>query len=377
MKLILHIGTHKTATTSIQHFCTFNKANLQRKGVYYPTSATHLYHVNFLASDAARGRWPAVEAWVDQARREAADLGCHTVFLSGESFYAMTAMFIDAFAREREADYWAAERKLVDGFATAFKAFETVEIACVFRPQDDLAASLYNQFVKNVYGIADDYPTFTHRIINLFDYQGHIGLWRAAFPDATMRLVNFEAHKADMIDTFIAQVLGPDVLANSNHMDTNLHANERLDRDLLEYKRLFNATGPDLPLAYMAVTCFRKMAKADEDEKGYQTFAALAERQAMFGPFQQGNDALAAQYNMSPLPVLKNQNEPTYPGLSDTRRMVLDKRFRRMMRNPLKLAELAVRRIVNRKGGVFPAVKKLLQPVRAAVLQTRLRLGGW
>ena len=36
MRLLLHIGTHKTGTTSIQKFCAGNRARLRGQGLWYP-----------------------------------------------------------------------------------------------------------------------------------------------------------------------------------------------------------------------------------------------------------------------------------------------------------------------------------------------------
>lgn len=44
MKLILHIGTAKTGTTTLQHWFASNRESLQRQGIYYPNSLGKVNH---------------------------------------------------------------------------------------------------------------------------------------------------------------------------------------------------------------------------------------------------------------------------------------------------------------------------------------------
>ena len=44
MKLILHIGTAKTGTTTLQHWFASNRESLQAQGIYYPKSLGKVNH---------------------------------------------------------------------------------------------------------------------------------------------------------------------------------------------------------------------------------------------------------------------------------------------------------------------------------------------
>lgn len=90
MNLLLHIGTHKTATTSLQHFFALNRALLRSYGFYYPENDDSAYAFNFLASRVAFGKSSEAAAFLASAREKAKDSGCQSVLISGESFYAMT-----------------------------------------------------------------------------------------------------------------------------------------------------------------------------------------------------------------------------------------------------------------------------------------------
>ncbi len=38
MRFVIHIGTHKTGTSSLQTFCVANRRTLLDQGIYYPTN---------------------------------------------------------------------------------------------------------------------------------------------------------------------------------------------------------------------------------------------------------------------------------------------------------------------------------------------------
>jgi hypothetical protein len=55
--LLLHIGTEKTGTTSIQEFLAFNRAQLAQNGILYPRSLGEKNHIK-LAAYAEHAPWP-------------------------------------------------------------------------------------------------------------------------------------------------------------------------------------------------------------------------------------------------------------------------------------------------------------------------------
>ncbi|MBU3682904.1 MAG: hypothetical protein FGM39_02595 [Phycisphaerales bacterium] len=87
MKVILHIGPHKTGTTAIQTFLTANAGTLARHGIRYPRpiDGTHNHHA------VAHGlRQPSLRAqtadWIRAMLDESESMGCRTCVLSSEMF---------------------------------------------------------------------------------------------------------------------------------------------------------------------------------------------------------------------------------------------------------------------------------------------------
>ena len=376
MKLILHVGTHKTASTSIQHFCALNRTILQQHGYHYPRNNDSAYVANYLASRLAHGKGEEVADFLARAAVDAAGKGCHTVLISAESFYAMTGFFNVHGKNLPGHDYWSCEEALITRLRDYCADYDEIEIVCYFRPQDDLAASLYNQFVKNVYGISESYESFVERMKDVFDYERHMALWAKAFGTEALRLKNFEVSKTRIVEDFCEGFLTPDCFAQAEKKA--FRSNIRLCRDVLEFKKEHNKLPRDRALAFIIVRCFHQMAEDYEDKPGYQIFAPIAFREKFFAPFQTGNDKLAQFYDIASLDVLSDaQTEPSYPGLGDGRRQAIATRLQSLLDSPKNRMELAIRRGANALMTRSALADKILDVFRMIRNQLRLRLEGW
>ena len=376
MKLLLHIGSHKTATTSLQHFCALNRSALKTHGFFYPRSRDSAYVFNGLASAIAFGKQAETAQFLRQARAQAQAENCHTVVISAESFYAMTAFFIDVQGHDRSVqDYWGNERLLIGRVKEGCEGYDEVHIACYLRPQDDLASSLYNQFVKSVVGTERSYEDFMIGIKSLFDYDRHIRLWEEIFGGQAVTVKNFAAGDFNIVKDFCADFLDPACYEQAVRKDHN--ANTRLTRDVLEFKRIYNRIKPDRSLAFIAARCFREISDQFKDQPGYQIFATLSARRDFFSPFAAGNEALAARQKIAILPVIRNETEPSYPGLEIGTAAEIHLRFDMMMNRPANRIELAARRFANTIMNRVPGGRAIMAPVRTLHNHFRLRLAGW
>lgn len=376
MRLILHIGTHKTASTSLQHFCALNRPVLKKQGFLYPRSPDSAYVFNGLASAISFGKEAKVSQFMKQAYRQAQAQNCHTVIISAESFYAMTAFFIDLQKHARTArDYWENERMLIKCAKECLKDYDDVSVVCYVRAQDGLASSLYNQFVKNVVGIDGSYDEFLTTIKPVFDYNRHLSLWEEVFGARAVKVRNFVPGKIDIVQDFCANFIN---MACYEQADRKEHrANERLSRDVLEVKRIYNREKVDRSLAFVRARCFREISDQFKDKPGYQVFAPLEKRRAFLSDFVSGNEALAIRHGAEALPVVSNMDMPTYPGLSATQEKEIIQCFCRKMGNPANRIELALRRVTRAVMTSVPGGEMLLKPVRAIHNQFRLRMAGW
>lgn len=134
-RLILHIGTHKTATSTLQVLMAAERMNLRQAGVCYPRTDhpdfidqhKHIALAEALFHDDAAFRleWARVRAEFDAS-------GAHTLVLSAEGLSG------PAKSQDNSLDRL---RVVADGF--------DVLAVCLLRRQDSFVESLWNQRCKN------------------------------------------------------------------------------------------------------------------------------------------------------------------------------------------------------------------------------------
>ncbi len=133
-KLILHIGTNKTGTTSIQLFLQKNRTVLKECGVYYPTEGiSPLGAHHYIASSVREAPYPpypskhSIEEHVSDIMESSKD--CDTVVVSSELFFD-------------ESGIDSKKLKLLT------EPFEAVETIVYLRRQDLYAESFHNSRIR-------------------------------------------------------------------------------------------------------------------------------------------------------------------------------------------------------------------------------------
>ncbi len=234
-KCILHIGTEKTGTTSLQAFLAANRTPLAQKGFYVPRS---LSPYKLLANHERLTTFSLdLDKVNDDLRRAAglrtqADVLAHRQRVQSEFFTELCQVETlpptlvlsnehchSRLITEREV------RRLAD-FLADFT--DTVDVVVYLRPQHELATSLYDQALKAGYADIDVLPCFesngprwVERIY--FDYDALTTRWMSVFGQANItprifsrsRLVN-----SSITDDFMAylgcEMTGLERTANSN-----------------------------------------------------------------------------------------------------------------------------------------------------------------
>ncbi|HZJ81198.1 MAG TPA: hypothetical protein VFC95_00710 [Guyparkeria sp.] len=178
MKTIIHIGQHKTGTTSIQHFLKDHQDELARQRIHFPImpggqqNASH-FSLNIYALDQNRYSpmkedvvreygyqyletfKQKVESDVRAAYEEAANRQCDTVLWSNEGLYLLNT----------EAEH----RRLFRLFS---RHSSEVEVVCCFRDSESFRESYKNELIKQGIPLSDDPDSYRY-VENdswLFDY---------------------------------------------------------------------------------------------------------------------------------------------------------------------------------------------------------------
>ena len=182
LELILHIGTHKTATSSIQNFCSRHSALLQECGISYAFDENlSARNSNFLGASLAQGRHAEIAEFIARVCERAACSGLDRVLLSGEALYAMTTFFPQFGATQGDV-YWSRESRGVEALASILSNHK-VSIVCYLRRQDRFIESLYNQMVKQPKGFSGSVDEFLGLSECMLDYYRHLEVWADRFGD--------------------------------------------------------------------------------------------------------------------------------------------------------------------------------------------------
>ena len=190
LRLILHIGTHKTATSTLQALMVGQRSQLRAEGILYPSTdrlpiRSRRKHA-FLARLLHDGG-PAFEAMLADLRTEVADSGCDQVLMSGEGLSGPTM------------------RPDPAALAALARAFDLTAV-CFLRRQDTFAESLWNQRCKagNEY---DGIEAFVNgaRMAKHMDYLAMLAPWAEV---GRVVAVGFEAARRDGVAESFATAAG-------------------------------------------------------------------------------------------------------------------------------------------------------------------------
>ena len=165
MKLVIHMGLHKTASTSFQNFLHINRNVLLDAGVIYPEIEQQASHF-LIPRRILRNNWGFIEDYMKHTLSIARQRNVKTVFVSSEGF---ETILLESF---RAAQFEKLALKL---------GYSEIHWICVLRSQWDYFNSLYAQM--STHKVCLNYAEAGHEIINFGEISmGNGGIrWRFAF----------------------------------------------------------------------------------------------------------------------------------------------------------------------------------------------------
>ena len=318
-RAILHIGTEKTGTTTLQHFLSTNRKELAARGFLYPRFCGAVNHTGLavFALDPAR-RDPIQEPFGVRAEadvapfrarlREAARLeladGTTTIF-SNEHCHS----------RLRHAGEVACLQALLDEF------FDDVQIRVYLRRQDQLAVSSYSTHLKAGGYRAASCPAPRPRI-PYFNYDRSLSLWEFAFGASNVRVRLFERPSlvggsivTDFVDVW--------ALGGMEGLAPVADRNELIQPIAQEFLRLVNPTLERLGNLPLEVVRGPLAARLDEMCPGRGTHPARAAAKAFFDRYRVSNEAVR-QRHFPDRATLFGDDFDGYPEVEDSREVTLE-----------------------------------------------------
>lgn len=199
-KLFLHVGTHKTGTTTIQNVFGDNRETLREQGLFYPDASPFLggprtAHHSFAHAIAFPDRIPParVTAFVEHIRRHAEPQ--EAILLSSEAMYRHVL--------DSSNDYWEGRKRYLTSVARHLEGFD-LEIVICFRRVDRFAESLYFESVSKGYG--GTFAEFVELKASHFDYARQLSVFESVFP--AVRRLDYEAAAERGLVDYFSEAIG-------------------------------------------------------------------------------------------------------------------------------------------------------------------------
>lgn len=196
-RLVLHVGTHKTGTTTLQKTFAANRDWLRRNDVRYPVFSDGGDSHNAFGLALAEpnpnmtGLAEALAAWREPGA---------TTLVSAE-------VFSTRIADQPQADFLAftvpdhAERKraYLDRLAALAEGFDEVEVLLVLRRPEDYAETLYSTCVLGA-KVDCNFSTFLTATAPIYDYKAQVAAFRERFP--AVRVASYHALSRRLVEDF-------------------------------------------------------------------------------------------------------------------------------------------------------------------------------
>jgi hypothetical protein len=279
MKLVLHIGVHKTGSTAIQYFMAEKRALLANGGLLYPSAyvvnAGHHELAWALAHRRRKGSTTVTAEEIVRAILDEAEMtGAETIVLSSEAF-------------ERLKSPETETLKVLFGGMTA-------EIIVYLRRQDDALLSIYNQRVKssaNRYCGTLDQLAANSKVISRLDYRALIQRWAEVFGSDALRVKIYDQSRfpeGNVIPDFLAS-LGVAV----EWTDQNKQINQSIDPLSTEIIRRLNRR--DIPEKDRSIL-LERIVEASAARVSASTHVGWRGRESFMALFAQSNAEVARKW---------------------------------------------------------------------------------
>lgn len=212
-RIVLHIGTEKTGTSTIQHFLSKNRDAFAAEGVVYPrfTGANGGSQWGFVAAVQKRPWKSEIGARLNIRDEDSADAyrqrllssvdeellacpGCHTLILSSEHFHS----------RLRTPEILRELKSLLGRWS------DNVQVMVYFRRQDRVAVSHYSTKLKSGQPEPDIFPNIKDGLLPYYyDYERIYANWSRVFGKNAVQVGVFAPQRltaGDLLTDFCRKV---------------------------------------------------------------------------------------------------------------------------------------------------------------------------
>lgn len=334
MEVILHIGNHKTGSTTIQNLLYNNRSLLFENSIYYgeflekQNANNHINLVCALLKEALvyynvldnYKNFPNIDFSAKQIiyKMFQNSKDCNKIVISNESFFCEAYRLLVGLKNSFDINLQVKinkyiKQKLFD-ILSEFNC--KIKIICYLRRQDLYIESQYNQYCKIPWNDGENLVSFNEFLgYNpcSLNYEKDLNDWSMIFGKENLVIKSYEKEqlKDGIIKDFFVDILNlnQDILNKFkvlNIKDNNI----RLSRDALEVKRKMNISNPKLN------TLFIEYSLNHKNEEDYAYFT-VDDRIKFMKKYEIINQNIAINYlNRKELFYNNDYNIEEYKGLS-------------------------------------------------------------
>jgi len=306
--LILHIGTEKTGSTSIQRYLAKNRVRLREAGVLFPLAPGLDNQRALTAAAEENTQDSALQEMFDlrtpndlqrfrqdlrgKLKKELREAGCSHVVMSNEH----------CSSRLRDHSQVEFLRTFLGDF------FDRIRILVYIRRQDDFLVSTYSTMVKTGRTNPIHVPTMKGQL-RRYDHWDLLSRWAEIFGRENIICRKYdrsELVEGDIIHDFGAQAGVP----TTPDYERPVMTNESLDADALEFLRIFNSYYNRSGHRSQLVQALAAISN------GPLVTVPEEELVKFMGLFKESNEKVAAEYFGGPI---EGSDNPLFPARTDSR----------------------------------------------------------
>lgn len=333
--LYLHIGTHKTATTTLQHFFSRNRGVLRKAGLFYPQQdivGAPKHYAHHRVAHAIAGRddkmdFDGAATFLAKAMELAGD--DDRVLISAEPFFRHMIHRKGARKATQEQSLMRYAKRVRAACGTA-----DVRIVVMLRRQDLFIESMYGEHVLST-GYVRGIGPFMEERHWMLDYRRRLAVWAEIFGADNIMVRTFERESMDgPIERYFLNWLG---IEWQSGFDTAGDHNMALNRTFVEFKRQMNFT--DQPNSHNTklrewLTLAADLPFAADLPARGKYYLNPKERYALMDTHAEGNREIARQYfdrdELFERPV--EQDAKHYPGTDNITHREIQKITKHLLR---------------------------------------------
>lgn len=202
---IVHAGTHKTGTTTVQDILAAHRTHLAASGFLYPAIGHKRQDHNPLAHRLATCTDDELasvrEHLTGRSARAGVRLGDPSRLLLSAEEFSTRICNSDPWAGFTDEDYWEQRRRYLSRLRHVLPEAAQVEVFVCFRDHESYAHTLYA--TKVLSGLIDcSFAQFVRRCAPIFDYRRQVDVLAQTL--GSVRVESFEQLRSDLANRLFA-----------------------------------------------------------------------------------------------------------------------------------------------------------------------------